>query len=67
MTKDKTGTTCRLVGMRKMRNFITILVKRLRGKRDVGNLDVNESIILKLILGRSDVRAWTTISWLRIE
>jgi len=49
-----------------MRNAYRVLVRKPEGKRPETSCRLDERIILKFILNKQDLRAWTELIWLAI-
>jgi len=49
-----------------MRNAYRVLVRKPEGKRLDRSCRLDERIILKFILNKQDIRAWTELIWLAI-
>ena len=47
-----------------MRNAYRVLVRKPEGTRPDGRCRLDERIILKFILNKQDLRAWTELIWL---
>jgi hypothetical protein len=52
--------------MAKMRNAYRILFVNLSGSDNLGDIDVDENVVLKWILYKWDMRMWIGFIWLRI-
>jgi hypothetical protein len=48
-----------------MRNTNTIFIGKLKGKKRLEGVEVDERIILKSVLKKQDTRVWTGFIWLR--
>jgi hypothetical protein len=55
-----------VTGIREMKNRYRILVRKPKATGNLGNLGVDERIILKLILNEHGVGVWTRFWYLRL-
>jgi hypothetical protein len=63
--KNEMGRACSADG--EGRGVYRVLVGKPEGKRPLGDPGVDERIIYRWILNKSDIGGWTGLGWLRIE